>query len=159
MTSRHGPFNDSMLTTASKRVAQQPKGSLSGPAENSIKRIRASDSVAPLIARSGTSMTTVRTAVPAQVNGSPGSSGTRLSKDAPLEPSAAPQQIGPPPVDPEDNQYIVRRLLKRRVHRCRGRKVVKYLVEWKGYGAEHNSWVCEVDIHLGLIGAFNASLL
>lgn len=130
-----------MLTAVSKRLEKRPGEYLSVPTDKSAKRIRTSDSAAPLLA---------------EIDGSPNSSSTPSSKDAPLESSAAPQQARPPPVDPEDNQYLVRRLLKRRAYRHRGRKVVRYLVEWEGYGAEHNCWVREADIHRGLVEAFNA---
>jgi len=60
------------------------------------------------------------------------------------------QDLSPPPVDPEDNQYSVESLLERRVRRLGGRnrrKVIQYLVKWEGYGNEHNSWVNETGPH------------
>lgn len=67
------------------------------------------------------------------------------------------QQSGPPPIVPEDDQYLVKRLLDCRMLKFGRRKLVEYLVEWEGYGPSHNSWVRERDIHHGLIRAFNAS--
>lgn len=130
-----------MLTAISKRLEKRPGEYLSVPTDKSAKRIRTSDLAAPLLAK---------------IDSSPNSSSTPSSKDAPLKLSAALQQARLPPVDPEDNQYLVRRLLKRRAYRHRGRKVVRYLVEWEGYSAEYNCWVREADIHRGLVEAFNA---
>lgn len=51
----------------------------------------------------------------------------------------------------EDDQYIVERLLGKRVHRIRGRKVVQYFVKWKGYPEEENNWVDKGNIHKDLV--------
>src|SRR5205085_9370673 len=71
------------------------------------------------------------------------------------------QDLGPPAVDPEDNQYSVECLLGHHIPRLGGRnrrKVIQYLVKWEGYGSEHNSWINETDIHEDLIKAYEANL-
>lgn len=71
------------------------------------------------------------------------------------------QQLEPPAIVSEDDQYIVERLLRRKVvSRGRGRrrrKVTQYFVQWQGYPDEHNTWVDEDDIHEGLITAYNGN--
>lgn len=78
-------------------------------------------------------------------------------KGDPLNSSAASQQLGPPPIYSDDTQYYVNCLLDRRVFGSRSKKVTKYLVQWLGYGPEHNSWVQEDEIHSGLIKEYQAS--
>ena len=51
----------------------------------------------------------------------------------------------------DDDQFLVGSLLGRRVRRIRRRKVVQYLVKWKGYPDEENAWADEIDIHEDLI--------
>lgn len=51
----------------------------------------------------------------------------------------------------DDDQFLVESLLGKRVCRIRRRKVVQYLVKWKGYPEEENTWVGEADIHEDLI--------
>ncbi len=53
---------------------------------------------------------------------------------------------GPPPVDAEDNQYAVERVLACYVRK--GRK--KYLVRWLGYGEEDDEEVDEDDVEESL---------
>nr|OMP83046.1 Retrovirus-related Pol polyprotein from transposon gypsy [Diplodia seriata] len=45
--------------------------------------------------------------------------------------------------DAEDPPYEIARLLDRREAEIRGRKVKKYLVQWKGWGPAHNTWIAE----------------
>ena len=59
----------------------------------------------------------------------------------------------PPPVVPEDNQYLVEALLDKRVSRRR----VEYLVRWKGYGPEEDMWRPASDIEQSLINEYEAS--
>jgi hypothetical protein len=37
------------------------------------------------------------------------------------------------------------------VRRVKGRKVIQYLVKWKGYLEDENTWVDEIDIHEDVI--------
>jgi Chromo (CHRromatin Organisation MOdifier) domain len=63
--------------------------------------------------------------------------------------------IDPPAaVDPDDCQFIVERLVQKRIHKVRRRKIVQYLVKWKGYPEDENTWENETDIHDDLIKAF-----
>lgn len=70
------------------------------------------------------------------------------------------QQLEPPAIVSEDDQYIVGRLLRRKViSRGKGksrRRVTQYFVQWQGYLDEHNTWVDEDNIHEGLIAAYNS---
>lgn len=63
----------------------------------------------------------------------------------------------PPPVNPTNNEYYVDCLLQRRARCRRGgkRKIVSYLVKWRGYGPEHNSWVLKRNIDPELVQAFD----
>ncbi|EKG22404.1 Chromo domain/shadow [Macrophomina phaseolina MS6] len=72
-------------------------------------------------------------------------------KETSCEPSTVLTQVGSPTVDPEDNQYLVERLLERLIYHYLKRKVAKYLVQWKGYSAEYDSWLRESNIHKGLV--------
>ena len=48
----------------------------------------------------------------------------------------------PPPIDAEDEQYVVEAILDhRKVRRSR-----RFLVHWEGYADTENSWVKEKDI-------------
>ena len=58
----------------------------------------------------------------------------------------------PPPVDPEDNQWEVEKLVSKR----RIRRTVWYLVKWKGYSAGENSWQERMDIHPQLVNDYEA---
>lgn len=51
----------------------------------------------------------------------------------------------------DDNQFLIESLLGKRVRRVRKRKVVQYLVKWKGYPEEENTWTDDADIHDDLI--------
>jgi len=67
------------------------------------------------------------------------------------------QDIGPlAPVDAENNQFTVERLVEKRVRRVGRRKKVQYLVKWKEYPDSKNTWEDETDIHNDLIEAFEA---
>ncbi|KKY22682.1 putative carbonic anhydrase 2 [Phaeomoniella chlamydospora] len=57
-------------------------------------------------------------------------------------------------VDPDDRQYLVERLLRRRVRKIGKRKKVQYLVKWEGYPESRNEWVNEADINDDLVEAF-----
>ena len=58
----------------------------------------------------------------------------------------------PPPIDPDDNQWEVEKLVsKRRI----GTKLL-YLVKWKGYPAGESSWQEKVDIHPELVKDYEA---
>ena len=54
-------------------------------------------------------------------------------------------------VELDDDQFLVEGLVGKRVRRFRRRKVVQYLVNWKGYPEEENTWADETDIHDGLV--------
>ena len=59
----------------------------------------------------------------------------------------------PPPVVPDDEQYLVEALLDKRISRGR----TEYLVRWKGYGPEDDMWRPASDIEQSLIDAYEAS--
>jgi transposase InsO family protein len=59
----------------------------------------------------------------------------------------------PPPVVPEDNQWLVDRLLDKRI--CR--RNTQYLVRWLGYGPEEDKWINEEGIEDSLIAAYEAT--
>lgn len=60
----------------------------------------------------------------------------------------------PPPVIPEDNQYLVEALLDKRIT---GRGQTEYLVRWQGYGPEWDLWRPASDIEASLIQAYEAT--
>ena len=64
------------------------------------------------------------------------------------DPFNRPQNDQPAAIDENDGQFLVERLLDRRIRRVgRYRKeVTEYLVKWSGYGHEHNQWVKEDDV-------------
>lgn len=59
----------------------------------------------------------------------------------------------------DDNQFLVESLLSKRARRVRRRKVIQYLVKWKGYPEEENSWENEADIHEDLIRDYEARVV
>lgn len=58
-----------------------------------------------------------------------------------------PNRHSSPPPDPviinDHEEYEVEQILNSRVFR----RQFQYLVKWKGYGAEHNSWEKAADVH------------
>ena len=68
--------------------------------------------------------------------------------DPELFPGRIPSK--PPPIDFEDNQYIVEAILD---HRKRGR-TRHFLVHWEGYADTDDSWVLERDIDGELVQAY-----
>lgn len=56
----------------------------------------------------------------------------------------------------EDDQFLVERLIEKRLRWFRRRKVVQYLVKWKGYTEEENTWEDAVNIHEGLIEEYES---
>jgi len=60
------------------------------------------------------------------------------------DPALFPGRVAPepPPIDADDNQYIVEAILD---HRTVRRKR-EFLVHWEGYSDVEDSWVKEVDI-------------
>ena len=78
----------------------------------------------------------------------------KTEKQYPEPPSSSSlQAIHEEKVDAEldDDQYFVERLLRKRVRRIKKRKVVQYLVKWKGYPEEENTWVNDMDVHEDII--------
>lgn len=74
-------------------------------------------------------------------------------KDAELPTHVDTAMYHPPPVVPEDDQYLVETLLDKRISRGRA----QYLVRWKGYGPEDDMWRPARDIEQSLIDAYEAS--
>jgi hypothetical protein len=67
---------------------------------------------------------------------------SRIKQDPEHPPVASVRGIYDEPIDAEleDGQFLVERLLGKRVRRVRRRKAVQYLVRWKGYTEEENTW-------------------
>ncbi|WIA44486.1 hypothetical protein OEZ86_007230 [Tetradesmus obliquus] len=66
----------------------------------------------------------------------------------------------PMPIQPavaEDNQWYVEALLDKSIRRHRGRRMVHYLVRWKGFGPEEDSWIPHTAIEQSLIDEYEAS--
>jgi Chromo (CHRromatin Organisation MOdifier) domain len=59
----------------------------------------------------------------------------------------------PPAVDPEDNQYKVEKLVRKR---RKGRKV-QYWAKWLGYPDSENTWEAQQDIDPEIVAAFDTS--
>jgi hypothetical protein len=78
---------------------------------------------------------------------------TNEKQDLAYAPSAGIEALQEEPtiLDLEDGQFLVERLLEKRVRRVKRRKVVQYLVKWKGYPEEENTWADEMDIHEDII--------
>jgi hypothetical protein len=78
------------------------------------------------------------------------------------DPFERPTPDHPPAIDDgaHADQWLVEKLLDRRIRRYgRNRKeVTQYLVQWKGYGAEHNQWVREDDISVDSIKEYKQSI-
>jgi hypothetical protein len=70
--------------------------------------------------------------------------------DPTLFPGRVPPE--PPPVDAEDNQYIVDAILDHRTIGC-GKKR-EFLVHWEGYSDVEDSWVKEPDIDPEMVKAY-----
>ena len=51
----------------------------------------------------------------------------------------------PPLVADGDDTYEVERILKHRVNPRT--QVISYLIRWRGYSPEHDSWVLDRDVH------------
>lgn len=56
-----------------------------------------------------------------------------------------------PPVFTNDDQYFVEVLLDKRVRKLGRRTIEEYLVRWKGYGPDDDSWVVADNIEDSLI--------
>lgn len=76
-------------------------------------------------------------------------------KSYPLATDEEPNHELPPPVDSDDGQFEVERLVERK----RVGRGFKYWVKWRGYPDSENSWVHKKDIHPGIVAAFEAGLL
>jgi Chromo (CHRromatin Organisation MOdifier) domain len=77
-----------------------------------------------------------------------------LSKQLmPIEAVESSADHQPSAVDPEDNQYKVEELVRKR--RIRGK--VQYLVKWLGYSDIENTWEAKRDIDPDLVAAFETS--
>lgn len=86
--------------------------------------------------------------------------GSRAEQRDPEGPSSASAQVNHEEtvdVELDDDQFLVERLLGKRVRRVRKRKVVQYLVKWKGYSEEENTWADETDIHDDLIEEYESA--
>ena len=65
---------------------------------------------------------------------------------------------GPPQaLDAEDGQWLVEKLLDKRVVRCGRKQVVEYLVRWQGFGPEDDLWTPQRDIAADLIAEYEAT--
>ena len=78
----------------------------------------------------------------------------RVDSEHPTHPSRLTR---PPPVDAEDNQFTVDRLLDKRKRRRGRRWATEYLVRWEGYGPEDDSWVEVEGIHPELVAEYESS--
>jgi len=62
-----------------------------------------------------------------------------------------------PPVFEDDDQYYVEMLLDKRVRKAGRHTHVEYLVRWKDYGPQDDSWVVASNIEDSLIAAYEAT--
>jgi hypothetical protein len=65
----------------------------------------------------------------------------------------------PSPVEEDDGQYVVERIMRREVRRL-GRKATPFegfWVRWKGWGPEHDAWVRTADIDPEVIADFKTA--
>lgn len=83
-----------------------------------------------------------RTTLPSECRNASSCTGASIEgkEDLAYAPSAGVEalQDEPPVVDVDDGQFLIERLLQKRVRRVKRRKVVQYLVKWKGYLEEEN---------------------
>ncbi|KAI9752223.1 MAG: hypothetical protein M1835_001112 [Candelina submexicana] len=88
-----------------------------------------------------------------------GGPSTAGKEDLAYAPSAGVEalQDEPPVVDVDDGQFLVERLLRKRVCRVKRRKVIQYLVKWKGYAEEENTWADKMDIHEDVIKEYESA--
>lgn len=63
-----------------------------------------------------------------------------------------PAASRPPPIVPEDNEYVVGDILASR----RKGRISEYLVSWEGYSEKYNQWVKKNDIDLALLKEFHS---
>jgi hypothetical protein len=63
----------------------------------------------------------------------------------------------PPPVNVDENRFVVDRLLDKRTRRYGRGQRVEYLVRWLGYGPEDDTWEPVAHIDSDLIADFEAS--
>ncbi|PMD53357.1 uncharacterized protein K444DRAFT_635392 [Hyaloscypha bicolor E] len=72
----------------------------------------------------------------------------------------AVQETRPSAVDPEDNQFEVKRVIDNQVipvsQGRRKKMITQYWVKWKGYPDDNNSWVNEANMYEDLIKAYRA---
>jgi hypothetical protein len=60
----------------------------------------------------------------------------------------------PPPIIPEDNQYIVDHIRDQKIVRRKR----QFLVRWEGYDKSHDQWAKEEDIDRGLVEEYMAKV-
>ena len=75
-----------------------------------------------------------------------------IDNDPALFPDREPSR--PPPIDVEDNQYIVEKI---KDHRKVGRGM-QFLVHWQGYPNSEDSWIARKDINEDLVREYLESL-
>jgi hypothetical protein len=71
-----------------------------------------------------------------------------------------PEHVHPGPpqaLDAEDGQWLVEKLLDKRVVRCGRKQVVEYLVRWKGFGPEDDLWTPQRDVGADLFAEYEAT--
>jgi len=79
----------------------------------------------------------------------------RLKQAHDNDPTLFPNRVAPepPPIDADDNQYLVEAILD---HRTMGRRSKKreFLVHWEGYSDVEDSWVKEVNLDPEMVKAY-----